>query len=224
LLPVLPPDPFPVSDFDTWAESYDRDLSALNRFPFEGYELALNAVVRLAAPRADMSVLDIGTGTGNLAVRFAERGCELWCTDFSAAMLERARSKLPTANFVLHDLREAWPPALERRFDRIVSAYVFHHFGLEEKVALCRALVQKHLAPSGKLVVADLSFPDSEAMNRFAESVGELWEAEPYWLARESVAALQDAGLNVTYEQISKCAGVYCVEAPGARRARNESP
>lgn len=217
---MLPSDPFPASDFDTWAETYDRDLIAQNRFPFDGYEVALDTVVRLAAPEAGMSVLDIGTGTGNLAVRFAARGCKLWCTDFSAAMLEKASSKLPLTKLVHHDLRDPWPVQLERRFDRIVSAYVFHHFELNEKVALCTELVHMRLVPSGKLVLADISFLDSGAMDRFAESVGELWEAEPYWLATEAIPLLEHAGLRVTYQQVSECAGVYCVDGPDAPPAK----
>jgi putative AdoMet-dependent methyltransferase len=214
-------DPFPSTDFDPWAETYDRDVIAQDKFPFDGYKRALDTVVTLAAPRAGMSVLDLGTGTGNLAVRFAGGGCELWCTDFSPAMLDKARLKLPSARFVLHDLRATWPAELERRFDRIISAYVFHHFDLGEKVSLCRTLVTRHLLPGGKLVIADLSFNDAAAMSDFARSVGELWEAEPYWYADESVRALNAAGLNVKYVPVSACAGVYSLTQAVQLHARD---
>ncbi len=216
-------DPFPSSDFDPWAETYDRDVATQNKFPFDGYERALETVVELAAPESGMSVLDIGTGTGNLALRFAERGCGLWCTDFSEAMLAKARQKLPGAHFLRHDLRAEWPAELERRFDRIVSAYVFHHFDSPKKVGLCQELVNQRLIPKGKLVIADLSFSDMNAMEEFAQSVGELWEQELYWLADESIAALKDAGLKVEYVQVSNCAGVYCVESHDNLRAKNPS-
>jgi putative AdoMet-dependent methyltransferase len=169
----------------------------------------LETAVRLAAPGPGMSVLDLGTGTANLALLLARQGCELWCTDFSEAMLAKAQEKLPQAHFVLHDLRETLPGGLDRRFDRIVSAYVFHHFELGKKTELCRDLAAAHLAQGGKLIIADLSFRDQEAMNRFARSIGDLWEQEPYWLADQAMSALRAAGLRPKYEQVSACAGVY---------------
>ncbi len=208
---MSPSDPFPASDFDPWAATYDRDVVTLNRFPFDGYGRVLEAVMELAAPQLGMSILDLGAGTGNLAVRFMRSGCEVWCSDFSKAMLEKAREKLPGAHFVLHDLRAPMPASLQRRFDRIVSAYVFHHLALEQKVKLCRELATRHLTPGGRLVIADLSFQDREAMLAFAESVAELWEEEPYWTADQAMPALQGAGLKAAYRQVSGCAGVYTI-------------
>lgn len=202
-------DLFPPSDFDPWAKTYDDDVRQQSVFPFDGYARVLETVVNLAEPRGGMSVLDLGTGTGNLAVMFAERGCDLWCTDFSEAMLAKAREKVPQAHFILADLRTDWSPELNRRFDRIVSAYVFHHLELDEKVRVCRELVTQRLDPNGALIIGDLSFPNKAEMDRFAKSVGDLWDEEFYWLADESIPALEAAGLTVSYQQISACAGVY---------------
>jgi putative AdoMet-dependent methyltransferase len=123
-------------------------------------------------------------------------------------MLDKARAKLPEAKFFNHDLRSDWPSELDRRFDRIVSGYAFHHFELEKKISLCRELVEQRLAPSGRLVIADLSFPSQTVMNEFKKGIDD-WEEEFYWLADESATALKEAGLSVTYEQVSPCAGIY---------------
>jgi len=206
-------DPFSPGEFDPWAGTYDNDVAALNKFPFDGYDQVLETVVKFAVPVRGMSVLDIGTGTGNLALRFAKRGCELWCTDFSELMLEKAREKLPEARFVRHDLRADWPAELDRHFDRIVSAYVFHHFDLGGKVNLCKELVTRRLAPEGRLIIADLSFQNQKEMDAFAAAVGDLWEVEPYWLVEESLPALENAEMKVNYVKVSACAGVYDISA-----------
>jgi len=203
---------FPVGDFDQWAETYDRDVLEPARFPFGGYEDVLRAVLRLAGPKPGMRVLDLGTGTGNLARLFSNAGCRVWGTDFSPMMLQRAREKLPAATLVLHDLASSWPHELELQFDRIVSAYVFHHFDLDKKISLLGELVRMRLTSGGRLIVADLSFPNGVAMQEFAASMGDEWEEEYYWLADESKAALRRSALTVTYEQVSECAGVYCIE------------
>jgi len=206
-------DPFPASDFDQWAPTYDADVLTYDAFPFAGYEQVLDAVVALADARKEMQVLDLGTGTGNLALRFAALGCRLWCTDYSGAMLSKARQKLPQAHLVQHDWREAWPPELDRRFDRIVSAYALHHLELDAKITLLANLVRRHLSAEGALIIGDISFPTGEAMTEFAESIGDAWEWEPYWLADEAQAALQKAALRSSYRQVSPCAGVYRIES-----------
>jgi putative AdoMet-dependent methyltransferase len=205
-------DPFPASEFDDWAETYDQSIVP-DRFPFDGYARVLNTVVTLADARSGLSVLDLGTGTGNLAARFAALGCELWCTDFSPAMLEKARAKLPRAHCVLHDLRGDWPAELERRFDRIVSAYVFHHFELEDKVHLVRQLVCERLGPGGRLVLADIAFPEPTTLQAVRLAAGEEWEEEFYWIASEALPAMERAGITANYQQVSSCAGVFTFAA-----------
>ena len=206
---MLPNDLFPSSEFDDWAETYDRSV-AIDQFPFYGYESLLDKAAALADAKPGLSVLDLGTGTGNLAMRFAVLGCDLWCTDFSATMLEKTRLKLPAAHFVLHDLRGDWPPELNRPFDRIVSAYVFHHFELDEKVRLLGSLLPR-LAPGGRMIIGDIAFPDAAAREKVKIADGDEWEDEFYWLANETVPALENLGFKVEYTQVSACAGIFCI-------------
>ncbi len=202
---------FPASEFDAWAQGYDASVGG-DAFPFTGYTALLRTVFLLAEAHPGDAVLDLGTGTGNLALLFARQGCSLWCTDFSAEMLARARRKLPGAQFFQHDLAADFPAVLQRPFERIVSAYVFHHFPLDQKVRLLLNL-HARLAPGGRLLIGDISFQDADARERVRLQAGEDWDEEFYWLAEESLAALRLAGLPAQYTQVSSCAGVYLLSA-----------
>lgn len=204
-------DLFPAADFDAWAGTYDLDVLDESRFPFIGYQQVLDTVVRLADVQPGMRLLDLGAGTGNLAAAFAARGCQVWATDYSAQMLARARSKYPQIHFYQADLRRGWLDELPEAFDLIVSAYVFHHFLLPEKVRLVSEFAS-HLSARGKLILADIAFPDQESLERFRLGAGDDWDDEPYWLADKALAALHSAGLQAGYQQISACAGVFVIE------------
>jgi putative AdoMet-dependent methyltransferase len=202
--------------FDRWAESYDSSIAPTD-FPFDGYDLVLDKVVNLAEAAPHMQVLDLGIGTGNLAARFVQAGCAVWGIDFSAEMLRKARAKLPQTGLVQADVMSDWPVELQRRFDRVVSAYVLHEFDLDTKVGLLQRIAAHHLAPGGRIVVGDIAFPSighrSQASRQWSDSRD---EDEFYWAADETITACAGAGLQVTYRQVSSCGGVFTFVAQAA--------
>lgn len=200
---------FPAGDFDNWADSYDKSAYQGSSFPFEGYSDVLAAMVKLSSPQPGASVLDLGIGTGNLALLFAQRDCYIWGIDFSERMLALAQVKLPAAKLACIDLRMDWPPVFGRRYDHIVSAYTFHHFPLQEKVALISRLLRNHLQPGGSLVVGDLAFRNAAEEALLRNQLGEDWEQEYSWLANEAPDAFASIGITFSFFQESICAGVF---------------
>ena len=201
--------------FDAWAANYDQLLDGgAASISFEGYEDVLAETVVQARVVPGMRVLDLGTGTGNLAARFLSAGCDIWGMDFSEGMLAKAREKLPGLHPVLADLRdEIWPHSLTRRFDRIVSAYVWHDFDLNYKMGLLKRLTGHYLASQGQVVIADIAYPDRTARAQAQAYWGRLWsEAEHYWAADETIAACKAIGLGCTYQQVSSCAGIFVIK------------
>jgi putative AdoMet-dependent methyltransferase len=196
--------------FNRWAENYDDSTRHSEVFPFAGRDQVLNRVVSLAEARSSMQVLDLGTGTGDLAARFAHLNCAVWGLDFSASMLAVARRKVPEASFVQADLRSHLPLELPRRFDRIVSTYVLHEFTLSEKVNLLYTLLHAHVSDGGRIVIGDVAFLSAEDREAAHRKWTDLWdEHEHYWAADETIAACTKHRLRIRYEQVSICGGVF---------------
>lgn len=202
-----------AAPFDRWAATYDADVRDAEGFPFVGYAAALDAVVERAAPSGSPSVLDLGTGTGNLAARFAARGCPTFGLDFAPAMIDHARAKVPEARFAVRRLGEALPAEFPRRFDRVVSGYAFHHLDDAEKIAVILGLVRDRLRPAGRLVIADVAFPTAADRDAARRRWSATWDAtEHYWAADETIAALRGSSVEAAFTPVSCCAGVFVFE------------
>jgi putative AdoMet-dependent methyltransferase len=200
--------------FDEWAHHYDPSGSDADGFPFAGYDQVLSEIVNYAGPSELLSILDLGTGTGNLASLFAGTSCKVWGIDFSSEMLAKARSSLPDCHFIQADLLGQWPEVLNRRFDRIVSAYVFHEFDLPTKVELLRRLKNDYLANPGRMIIGDIAFPSQQILNSARERFAERWDPdEYYWAADDAIGILNSMAISVTYKQVSICGGVFVIDA-----------
>ena len=198
--------------FDDWAASYDAGLENATGFPFEGYEGVLAGVVRGAEVGDGADVLDVGTGTGALAARFAAFGCRVLGVDLSEAMLVRARKNVPTADFRQLDLLGDWGDLETHRFDAVVSAYVLHEFVLETKLDLLSRLA-KLLKPGGRVVIGDISFQTVVARGAAYGQWQRVWdESEHYWVAEDALPRLEQAGFGAYYRQLSFCGGVYILQ------------
>ncbi len=126
--------------------------------------------VELAAA-ARGPVLELGAGTGRVAIEIARRGQRVVGVDAAAPMLARAREKaelLPAAARALLTLRRADLRSLRLRetFPLIVAPFnVFMHLYTRRDLERVFATVRKHLAPRGRFVF-DVLMPDLRAMVR----------------------------------------------------------
>jgi putative AdoMet-dependent methyltransferase len=203
--------------FDEWAEHYDASVDDESGFPFTGYRDVLATTLSAADPAPGQSVLDVGCGTGNLSLLFALASCDVTGVDFSPAMLDLARQRVPDARFLKLDLLGSWETLAGRQFDVIASAYVLHEFTLENKLAIIARLVEEHLKPGGRLVVADISFPTHADMAAAQSDLEEIWdEGEFYWSAEEAIAAMHQRGLSVAHTPVPPFAGVYLITPASA--------
>ena len=121
----------------------------------------------LADVRPGESVLDVGCGTGTLAIALRQRcpDARLVGLDADPEVLARARTK---ANAGGHDVElvEAFSTAMpfpDASFDVVVSSLFFHHLRPDAKRATL-AEVTRVLKPGGRLHVADWGKPSDPLM------------------------------------------------------------
>jgi SAM-dependent methyltransferase len=126
-----------------------------------------SCVERLATMASGAPVLELGVGTGRLALPLAARGLVVTGIDASTAMLDRLRAK-PGAEQVhlvlgdMADLRVDPPPGSDG-FGLVVVAYnTFFNLADPADQQRCLGRVAALLAPGGSLVL-EAFVPDDEA-------------------------------------------------------------
>jgi demethylmenaquinone methyltransferase/2-methoxy-6-polyprenyl-1,4-benzoquinol methylase len=142
--------------FDSVAERYDvmNDLMSLGLHrTWKGFAISI------ARPRPGERVLDIATGSGDLAAALARRvlpGGEVWITDINRRMLERGRDRLLDSGLAVPAVqcdaeRLPFPTAC---FDCVTVG-----FGLRNMTRKDAALAEmaRVLKPGGRLVVLEFS-------------------------------------------------------------------
>ena len=136
--------------FDRIAPVYD----VMNRVMTAGLDLRWRRIAAEAVVRSGDRVLDACCGTGDLAVACAKRGGVVTGLDFSPAMLERARRKLPAATWVEGDLL-ALPFEAESFETATVGFGVRNVADLEKGLAELRRV----LVPGGRVAVLEITQP-----------------------------------------------------------------
>ena len=142
-----------MSEWDWDPDTYLAEMAA----EIPGYEELQEAVVAAAAGVHAERVLELGTGTGETALRLlAEHSGASWVgIDASEPMLARARERLPDAHLRLGRLEDELPPG---PFDLVVSALAVHHLDGAGKRDLF-ARVAGVLRKGGVFVLGDLVVP-----------------------------------------------------------------
>jgi demethylmenaquinone methyltransferase/2-methoxy-6-polyprenyl-1,4-benzoquinol methylase len=140
--------------FATIADRYDLITVVLSYGQDRRWKRRL---LDLAAPPPGASVLDLATGTGDIAFAFAERGARVVGLDVTLRMIElangKARSRSPAA-FLVADMLAL--PFAAGSFDFVTTGY-----GLRNVPDLGRAVdeILRVLKPGGQVLSLDFNRP-----------------------------------------------------------------
>lgn len=138
--------------WDAQAPVFDDDPDHGLRDP--GVATAWRRLLGPLVSPAPARVLDVGCGTGSLAVLLAQSGHDVTGVDFSPRMVEQARAKAAAAGvpatFVVGDA--AAPPSEDRSFDVVLCRHVL--WALPDPDDALRRWTRL-LAPGGRLLLVE---------------------------------------------------------------------
>lgn len=123
----------------------------------------LKNVISAIVPNLQDIVLDIGTGTGAIAVAISPMVNKVIGVDFSQSMLDRAK-RCDNIYYVKWDVRE--PLFYDGIFTKVVARQVLHHIPETQVVVdICHRVLKK----GGKFIIAEPVCPSPDIKDRYGE-------------------------------------------------------
>ena len=190
---------------DEDAATYDQDVLRPEDPVREGYAEVLDWVAQNAGITRDSTVVELGSGTGNLTARLPL--CRsLVCVDVSGEMTRIAKQKLCSAShisYVQADILEYFDADIPP-FDVAISTYAVHHLTQQEKELLFDRLVRQ-LPSGGCALFGDLMLESAQAerilIDRYRsigdDATADAIEEEFFWHVNASVGYLHNLGFSV---------------------------
>jgi ubiquinone/menaquinone biosynthesis C-methylase UbiE len=112
-------------NFDQAADFYDDTRGLSGPLAGGGMQLILDRLQARAG--AEAQLLEVGTGTGRIAIPLMERGGRLFGCDLSSRMMARQRAKRPDARLAQADATAL--PFSQAQFDGALTVHVLHLVG-----------------------------------------------------------------------------------------------
>ena len=195
-----------VEIFFLFLDSYDASVSGQDpeyRDVFEKYNDILSAV----ANKSFGTVVEFGTGTGNLTAKLIDEGHNVIGIEPNDAMRAVTAKRFPNLVLIDGDLLDFEAP---QKVDTFVSSYVFHHLKDNEKEKALSTYATI-LPVGGKIVFADTVFTSEEAKQaqiskeraRGFNNVADDLEREYYTTIPVLTKSFEKAGFDVQFEQMN---------------------
>jgi len=212
-----PADYLPAARFDFLTPVFDVFVRGTTR------ERAFKQKLLDQAGLAGLDVLDVGAGSGTLAIWAKERepATRIRGLDGDPAIIEQARRKAARAGIdVPFDEGLSYElPYEDASFDRVLSSLFFHHLVLRDKQRTI-AEIARVLRPGGELHVADWGQPRSPREKLAALAIRRFDGDEP---TRDNLAGrlpelFEAGGLTEARERERLAAPLGVISLYGARR------
>ena len=183
-----------TASFDRWARLYDPFLAL---FRLKGVR---RATVEMSGAQPGDRVLDVCTGTGDLALEFARRCDDVVGIDLSPEMLAVARKKdrEGKAHFLQMDATRL--DFADREFDVSAISLALHDMPPEAREETLRELAR---VTRKRIVIVDYNPPSNPILRAIYIALVSLWESKyfPEFARSDFKGLLARCGLRVKAEK-----------------------
>lgn len=204
--------------FEGWAVDYDEEVNGANpeyQEVFANYWQILDEITA----HSGQSVLEFGSGTGNLTEKLVAAGKTVYPVEPSPEMRDMAAKKdaLQATSFFAGDMENF--PLPPEPVDTIVSNLVFHHLTAEEKQKVLKEYNQI-LSIGGKIIFGDTMFLSQTVYDTYLRTEKEAGrqnlaadlEREYYPVISELDQYFQKSGFQTTYRQMNRFVWIVYAE------------
>lgn len=156
--------------FSRWAPVYDI------------FEILLTDVrkeIIKAIQPAGKSVLDVGTGTGSLALDLSKTATQVIGIDLSADMLEIAKKKNKYNNLTFLLMDASNMNYKDEEFDIVTISLGLHDMPLEIRTSVLKE-VKRVLKKDGKLYILEYDLPENDLLGTLSSRLINLIESKYY--------------------------------------------
>ena len=180
--------------FNRFAKFYDAFLSL---FRLKGVR---RETVQLSGARPGDRVLDVCTGTGDVALEFARRCDDVTGVDLSDGMLAIAREKDREGKVRLVQMDATRLDFADKEFDVTAISFALHDVPAEVREMILRELAR---VTRKRIVIVDYSPPPNRLLRALYIGIVSLWESDSFrdFARRDFEGLLRRCGLRVETEK-----------------------
>jgi demethylmenaquinone methyltransferase/2-methoxy-6-polyprenyl-1,4-benzoquinol methylase len=212
--------------FEASPERYDKGISLLTGGQLDGLYDRLTALIR-----EEDRVLDVGCGTGALALRAAKRGADVKAIDINPGMLDVAKAKAEDARlsqnieFIEMGVAELSNEA-SRTYDAVTSGLCLSEL-TEEELDFTLREVGRILKPEGHFLVIDETRPQGFFRRLIQGIFRSVFKLFVFLVSGTTTRALknfpdkiQEAGFKIVMRELNKSQNLLIL---AARKNRERS-
>jgi ubiquinone/menaquinone biosynthesis C-methylase UbiE len=180
--------------YNTFARAYD--LSEFFRRGTRG------AVVQASGCQAGERVLEICSGTCELALAFSRQNIQVVAVDLAHDMLQLGKRKSTSNNLACIEADALKLPFPDKSFNAVVVSLALHHMPEPVQIKVLREMAR---LASDRVVALEWHTPSTPVMRTLKGLLIRLMDVSEYiqsWMHQDFPASCRQAGLEIEHEEI----------------------